>query len=1147
MAASNAASSYSTAVQELYITYFGRPADYFGLQNFEAALVAANAPTDMVGLNAAYGTNPAVKALIDSFGTSQESINLYGSGSTAAFVNAVFENLFNRAPAVAGLSFWSNAIDSGQVTKGDAALAIAAGAATNTTPQGVIDAATVANKVAVASEFTADLGASSTSIVAYSGASAATTARGLIAGITNTSVPADEQATVQQAVDTITNGVAGTIFNLTAGTDNLTGVPGNNTFNAVLDNAAGVAAGGQGATLNAFDKITGGTLLNTLNISDFGLGYAMQLPATAVIAGITALNINSLEAIGVNVGSVQDFSNWAGLASVDVKSSSGDDFIRVGTNTTLSVKQVSSGGEVYTFGGATVSVNDAATGFAQIAGGAATTSVNVNGGAAAIYDLHSSQWGGLTPGANTITTVSLSSIISETVVIDSDALTSLTLTGGDDAPILVHAAAGTRTLTFNLDGYNTLLGNILADETATTININSGAYSNSLSLGAASATAIFCNVATHLDIGADAIPSNFNAPLAKNLTISGAGSFYGALNDLYATAAVDASASTGQITVVLAAGQSFTGGSGQDIVSMGAGQTGLIVGGSAHNNEIVLDNIAGASASTLSPSSHFSILGVYGSTYGVFDMTNTPGYTGFDVQWNNLVSGPITFTHVASGSTLSVDASSANIVTYQTVDTTGASDSVNLNIGTSDSPSVVDHQITLEDNNFVGIGMVNVVSSVWQTHAHGPNTITLLGDNNLVTLTLSGDCALNIGTALTDVSPTVTFNNAGGTSVSTIAGLSDNFLTTLAFGGSEATTLTALTTTATSLTVTDSDAASVTIGAGSFADTVLTSAIFSNTSATGTLTIGGVLGIPETALATLNLNGNVSVYFNNVTVTSGITVAGSTDNANVGFTATGAATAAGKTDSVTLGNGSDSVELGAGAPTSTQTVVLGNGSTDQVFTTSTGTVNITVGTSTSSFDYIQARSAATVHVTAGNGVNTIFADGAGASVSIAVGTGINEIATGVGANGSISVGAHSGVDSIAINALGSTAASPHIVITGLNNAVGDLIGFTGDTSAAVAAGGIVQVQASNVVSSGGNTTLFSSWLAAATGVAGSGITDSAHGIVTFQFQGNTYLVETVGAGDNGVINAADTIVELTGTGYTFAHSNASGGVLHLLG
>src|SRR5579871_901822 len=149
------AASYGNLVQELYVAYFGRPADYFGLQNFEAALAAANAPTDPAALASAYSTNSAVKNLIDSFGTSAESSALYGSGSTESFVNAIFENLFGRAAAVAGLNFWTNAINSGEVSKGDAALAILAGAepTSNSSSQAKADWDLVQAKVAVASNF----------------------------------------------------------------------------------------------------------------------------------------------------------------------------------------------------------------------------------------------------------------------------------------------------------------------------------------------------------------------------------------------------------------------------------------------------------------------------------------------------------------------------------------------------------------------------------------------------------------------------------------------------------------------------------------------------------------------------------------------------------------------------------------------------------------------------------------------------------------------------------------------------------------------------------------------------------------------------------------------------------------------------------
>src|SRR5581483_4301711 len=178
------ASSYANLVQDLYVAYFGRPADYFGLQNFEAALAAANAPIDPAALATAYSTNSAVKSLVDAFGTSAESTSLYGSGSTESFVNAIFENLFNRPAAVAGLTFWVNAIDSGAVSKGDAALAILAGAEGNSTTQGKADWALITAKIGVANDFTTALGSSSTQIVAYSGAAAAQDARLMLAGVT---------------------------------------------------------------------------------------------------------------------------------------------------------------------------------------------------------------------------------------------------------------------------------------------------------------------------------------------------------------------------------------------------------------------------------------------------------------------------------------------------------------------------------------------------------------------------------------------------------------------------------------------------------------------------------------------------------------------------------------------------------------------------------------------------------------------------------------------------------------------------------------------------------------------------------------------------------------------------------------------------
>lgn len=195
------AASYATAVQQLYIAYFGRPADPSGLANFSAALAAANAPTTIQGLNTAYTTSAAVKSLVDAFGTSAESNALY-SGGTSAFVNAIFQNVLNRAAASSGLQFWTNAIDSGTLTRGNAALSIMAGALSNATAQGLIDAQVVNNKVAVGTSFTAAL-TSTEQINAYRGASAAATVRTMLAGVTNATNTSTFQSAINSTVQAL--------------------------------------------------------------------------------------------------------------------------------------------------------------------------------------------------------------------------------------------------------------------------------------------------------------------------------------------------------------------------------------------------------------------------------------------------------------------------------------------------------------------------------------------------------------------------------------------------------------------------------------------------------------------------------------------------------------------------------------------------------------------------------------------------------------------------------------------------------------------------------------------------------------------------------------------------------------------------------
>ena len=419
------AQSYSNLVQELYVAYFGRPADYFGLQNFESALLTTDAPTDAAGLFAAYSSNAAVKTLIDAFGTSNESTTLYASATTEGFVNAIYENLFHRAAANPGLEFWAAAIDAGTLTRGEAALAIAAGAQTNTSAQGATDWQTVTNKVAGATAFTADLAVDPDYIPLYVGAEPAAQGRAFITGITSTTSAAQYDAAAQAAVNVILGGTDNIVpvFNLTTGVDTFVGGPGNSVFEAILDNAAGLAAGGQSQTLNTGDSLTGGPLENTLNLTDFGMGGVLTLPPGITLTGMTSVNIASLEAV------VYDFSSWNTVSYLNVNYSTGNDIVTVADN--VAVKVSDTLGNVTINGGNNDTASTDAAQIVSISSSAATFQATINANAGTITDT--------TVGATVAISIGTGA---DTVTLGANAMGTITLAAHTAADAVVLGPSG---------------------------------------------------------------------------------------------------------------------------------------------------------------------------------------------------------------------------------------------------------------------------------------------------------------------------------------------------------------------------------------------------------------------------------------------------------------------------------------------------------------------------------------------------------------------------------------------------------------------------------------------------------------------------------------------------------------------------------
>ncbi|NHZ33492.1 DUF4214 domain-containing protein [Massilia sp. CCM 8692] len=189
---------YGDLTQSLYVAYFGRAADVGALKSFQSQLAALGAPANVNDFSARYAKDASVKNLIDSFGLSHESKALY-SGDNKAFVKAIYNNLLSRDADQGGLDFWSNAIDSGSLTRANASLSILAGAQGNTSAQGLADALLLQKKISVAANFTLALETFDKGN-RYDGDFAAGIARKLLGAVTTTTDAFDFQDDVIDAM-----------------------------------------------------------------------------------------------------------------------------------------------------------------------------------------------------------------------------------------------------------------------------------------------------------------------------------------------------------------------------------------------------------------------------------------------------------------------------------------------------------------------------------------------------------------------------------------------------------------------------------------------------------------------------------------------------------------------------------------------------------------------------------------------------------------------------------------------------------------------------------------------------------------------------------------------------------------------------------
>lgn len=428
-------------IQKMYIAYFGRPADTIGLQ---------------------YWADKTEAQIIAGFSASSESQALFGNQGSAAKVNAIYNNLFARDAEPAGLQYWVQKLNSGEVSQAEAMYTILNNA-------GAGDATAVANKLAAAEAFTAQID-TTPEILGYTGANAAQSAREWLGKVNANAASLDAAKASAPAALAAAAGASagdgGKTFTLTTGVDNVVGTAGNDTISATVVNA-GTAAAGTGTTLAVSDIVDGGAGTDTLSLTVLGAGaaaagteLAVSLPVTNNVETVSVKNLatGSNNIVTVNAGAATGLTTVANNGSTGAVA-----FTGVASNAAINV----------TSSNAATSVTYGDNAFAN--GGALVINANAAGVA----------------GTNEVITVDTATTAGKATAATINVTGSnfVSLVGGASAATSIGAAAGVKTLTvtgtgsLNLNATSGLVnGSTLADDlTKLDASANTGGVTASVS------------------------------------------------------------------------------------------------------------------------------------------------------------------------------------------------------------------------------------------------------------------------------------------------------------------------------------------------------------------------------------------------------------------------------------------------------------------------------------------------------------------------------------------------------------------------------------------------------------------------------------------------------------------------------------------
>lgn len=289
--------THVAAVQQLYVAYFGRPADVAGLDYWTNVVETSKGSTTQVSAN---------------FALSTEYTAAFAGMSNTQIVDKIYMNLFGRAADTAGRDYWVGLLNAGSIKVNTIVADVANGAQTT-------DKEIVENKVAGATAFTTALDLPAEQ-AGYTGTAALNLAKAFITSITTDAslttaiTPANLNTTVSGVV------AAGTPFTLTAGLATLqTATSAKTAFLDAADGKTdGVVAAGTEAKVKTGDVTTAiADVADPLkgNVAGFDTAATANVRA-ALVADKVAANNTALTTAQNNITSANaEIAKVAGLTA----------------------------------------------------------------------------------------------------------------------------------------------------------------------------------------------------------------------------------------------------------------------------------------------------------------------------------------------------------------------------------------------------------------------------------------------------------------------------------------------------------------------------------------------------------------------------------------------------------------------------------------------------------------------------------------------------------------------------------------------------------------------------------------------------------------------------------------------------------------